>query len=611
MWFSLAVLIVPALSSLADSATQTDWSGGYGTSSPVTQWTNRFIEQDSLDYLTEPGAVSLCHSSNIIAGEKGFFNPIVADIDIDGDMDVVDLSWGSGANGLYWFENVDDGSGWVEHVISLGGSYRDHIWASDFDSDGDPDILASYHEYGGTGQVRIYENLLGAEWQAWTIADSVPGSEHESPACYPADVDGDLDIDVIGEYYTIPGPDPVEHLVWWENPGSIEDVWWEHEVISREDYTFYEWVYGDDRDGDGDTDILTTTSSFDGDSIIWYEQNPGMDWASQPVYEHDRSVGQALFTDVDGDSTIDIVGMEPHYGSLFWLREESPGNWVINMIDEAPGLLRWCGIEDLDDDGDEDIYTNGDVLFWWENVGGTGEEWSRHLIYSYPSCHGAVTATDIDSDGFYDFVCLGYDAIVWVETERLAEKGGVTSQILDVGSYVDWGEISWVADEPPGTDICFQVRCEKSGMWPPVMDEWSVPFSSPCSLSTHIPNGRRAFQYRCLLDGPNPESSPTLEEITITWSTLGIYDPDADVTALIGPSPNPSTGFVSIQFSLSRASSATFQVFDVSGRLVRNACSARPEGQNEIQFEELQPGVYIVRMLCEHFSATDRFIVLE
>ena len=97
------------------------------------------------------------------------------------------------------------------------------------------------------------------------------------------------------------------------------------------------------------------------------------------------------------------------------------------------------------------------------------------------------------------------------------------------------------------------------------------------------------------------------------FSPLGIED-DLVISEclLLGVSPNPSNGTVSIHFGVPEASLVRFSVFDISGRLVSEIKGVEySQGSHVVQLNELSPGIYFCRMTSGDFSATQRFVVIE
>jgi hypothetical protein len=104
---------------------------------------------------TSPDDDSVIWHENNGAAPPGFgFSPITffttdgvqsvvaADVDGDGDMDV--LSASADDNKTAWYENTaGDGTSWDDHVISTATTGAVSVCVSDLDNDGDVDVLSA------------------------------------------------------------------------------------------------------------------------------------------------------------------------------------------------------------------------------------------------------------------------------------------------------------------------------------------------------------------------------------------------------------------------------------------------------------------------------------
>ena len=86
----------------------------------------------------------------------GAFESCTADIDGDGDLDVISSSWGK-TGGVAWFENGGDPRGsWARHTLKAGWPRANAIKVADLDQDGRVDILAGAER--GSNEVRWWRN---------------------------------------------------------------------------------------------------------------------------------------------------------------------------------------------------------------------------------------------------------------------------------------------------------------------------------------------------------------------------------------------------------------------------------------------------------------------
>jgi hypothetical protein len=123
---SLISIAVGSLA-IAETAIQTDWSGGPGISGPVLNWGNTFDMENGVNWYSSTGELNLSYSSpmeHLISGSyvrANYACPV--DIDGDGDTDIL------GAAGRYgppyffsgridWWENTDSsGTSWTRHTV--------------------------------------------------------------------------------------------------------------------------------------------------------------------------------------------------------------------------------------------------------------------------------------------------------------------------------------------------------------------------------------------------------------------------------------------------------------------------------------------------------------
>ena len=180
------------------------------------------------------------------------------DVDGDGDLDVVSSSRLD--DKIAWYENTDGlGSFSPERVITSTADGAQSIHLADVDGDGDADVLAA-SRYDRT--IAWYENTdgLGAFAARRVIAASVQIAN----SVYAADVDGDGDADVLAAAYD-------DSIFWYENIDSRQNSWAQRLITTR--VVGAEWVYAADIDNDGDADVLSASSRDN--KIAWYENTDG------------------------------------------------------------------------------------------------------------------------------------------------------------------------------------------------------------------------------------------------------------------------------------------------------------------------------------------------
>lgn len=171
------------------------------------------------------------------------------DIDGDGDVDIARLD--------RWFENADGrGGAWVEHqdfdfgkVGPWGIQTRAEL--ADIDNDGDLDLVQAEGDVVD-GRVAWFENLegQGGRWSRRSIR--TPGHSQDFHSICVADFDNDSDLDI----FSGGGPLTDGEKLWfiWENLDGKGSAWTEHTIAQG--LSTHESVCAD-VDADGDIDILT------------------------------------------------------------------------------------------------------------------------------------------------------------------------------------------------------------------------------------------------------------------------------------------------------------------------------------------------------------------
>ena len=116
-------------------------------------------------------------------------------MDGDGDLDIVSASQNDDT--IAWYEN--DGAAnpsWTAADIATSAGVAQSVFVADMDGDGDLDIVsASYND----DTIAWYEND-GAANPSWTAAD-IATSADGARSVYVADMDGDGDLDIVSASY--------------------------------------------------------------------------------------------------------------------------------------------------------------------------------------------------------------------------------------------------------------------------------------------------------------------------------------------------------------------------------------------------------------------------
>lgn len=85
-------------------------------------------------------------------------------------------------------------------------------------------------------------------------------------------------------------------------------------------------------------------------------------------------------------------------------------------------------------------------------------------------------------------------------------------------------------------------------------------------------------------------------------------------TSLADIHPNPTSGMVTIDFTLAQQSVVTLQVFDIMGKHITTIeQDVFEDGGNEVNWDAstVNPGIYFLQMRTDNFTATKRISVIN
>jgi hypothetical protein len=216
----------------------------------------------------------------------------VADVDSDGDQDVIGSSSMSGTK---WWEN-EDGSGgtWTEHLIDASFDGLSCARPCDLDKDLDVDIIGAAHI---EGVICWWENQdgLGVSWLLDTLL-MVAGAND----AYPADVDSDGQQEVL--YAATSG-----QVGWIDHSEISPGQHWIHHIVRNDFSGACSTCPGnfDEQVGTG-----VAASSTDRKMICWWPAMPLVNWSG------------------NAESSILDTQASPDWGTIDWTSLEPPGTSV-------------------------------------------------------------------------------------------------------------------------------------------------------------------------------------------------------------------------------------------------------------------------------------------
>ena len=359
----------------------------------------------------------------------------VADLDNDGDEDVVFPDAHEGQMRVLWFENPiseskDPNIAWTEHIVGNLGkvSWLKDIEAADFNNDGLLDIAVR----GQTDLFIFYQNNSNG-WKQINF----PVRPHEGLATADIDRDGFMDLVLNG--------------FWLKNPKSITGTWTEHifdpKWFNQKSATA-SWqdnnaqVRTGDMNDDGLTDIIIANSEKANYPVSWYvaPKDPVHGTWKENVIDQLDYCHTLQIADFDNNGSLDILaaemvkGDDPDqmnlylnslHGKISQSQFQQPVSWKKLQIQNSGAY--WAVAGDIGGDGDIGIlssrsYDTPPVEIWENTLNDKKQsldKWTYIQIDDKRENWGAfekpkwlryfgISAADVNQDGYADIVSGRY-----------------------------------------------------------------------------------------------------------------------------------------------------------------------------------------------------------
>ncbi|MFH1688871.1 MAG: C25 family cysteine peptidase [Candidatus Eisenbacteria bacterium] len=553
---------------------------------------NEGVHSGTLEVTTNPPAQA---GWPLLGGEAMYGSPAAADVDLDGDLEVL---VGSGEVYCWHHDGTElidgDGDPRTEGILAADGTggYRSSIALGQLDNDPYLEIVgAAWGDVGAVGSPNY-------EIWAWNAEDGTPlGGDWPATMnrfCWATPTLADLDHDGLDEVI-VPCANGFLYVLKPDGSGFLNP-----------DGTFATlraaWAYGSaavaDLDQDLDLEIIVPSRSDsvyafnpDGSAVPGWPVNLGGDvrtsvavgdvnnnglievvagtntdqiyllsgegqvfpnWPKACVQNDDFASSPTL-ADLDGDGDLEILMSSSDNKIHVWTWEGAiyPGAWPRTIVDGGVADKRGSvSVGDIDDDADLEIIVgsnNGQVCAY-DTDGTLIDGWP---IQTDAEIHSSPTLEDLDRDGDMEVVVSGMDGMVYVwDTE---------------GSYSDGDGIEW------GN---FRHDNRRSGF----------------------------YGYELEVGVPGDES----------WSVTGAKL-DQNV-------PNPFNPVTTIAYAVpDGGADIDLAVFNIAGMRVATLVSGRvPEGRRSVTWDgtdargvSVASGIYFVRLTAEGALLTRKVTLLK
>jgi len=340
-----------------------------------------------------------------------------ADIDGDGDLDVVTSSQSQNVFGSFtievgsvvWWENR--GNSFSEHSVNAGRN----VYPEDIDGDGDIDLVTTSrleNPINFMSQLRIdwHENIGNGNFVEHNLRTAI--NDFIGITLHVADVDNDGDQDILTNFFS-----------WWRNNGNNNFT---ERIISTQPVA---QIKSADVDGDGDIDLLTNSPV-----PTWWEYNGNNDFTSHVIVDDLSDFIAGADFDNDGDTDIFTTSIE---GAVWW--ENDAGGTPPDCAEDIDGFT-YLG------ESDNHKYFLSNDIRPWEEAATIAESNGGYLASINSEVENdflqAQLGTQIVHIGFNDALSEG--AFAWDSGEALGfnKHDGANFEDNDYGVMNFW-DGSW------------------------------------------------------------------------------------------------------------------------------------------------------------------------
>jgi len=358
-----------------------------------------------------------------------------------------------------------------------------------------------------------------------------------------------------------------------------------------------------------DTTWLPRISSFysaPGYDAIFYSSFNGTIWSNEwvgAIYSGNES---AMAMDFNNNPHISFMNS----GSLNLMYAHYNGSdWLITVVDAAymTGYSTSIAVEPGTDDHVHISYrdeTNDRLMYAYFN----GIDWSTSVVDADGNV-GRYTSLALDS---YNHPHISYEDYT-NKALKYARWNGASWEITSVDTLAtNVYATSLALDSQDNPHISYERNLGSLSY-----AHWNGTVWAITTVDPSIGGGQGLHSTSITLDsGDNPHISywdgGEWDLKYAYYGPVGIEGQGPPEDFLLGSIyPNPAVTSVYVVFTVPLHSSVAFDVYDVSGRVVREMEESFDPGTHTVTLDGLETGVYFIRMQAGGFTASSRFLVLR
>lgn len=346
----------------------------------------------------------------------------VRDLDNDGLNDIV-MSHAS-FNKIFWFKNLGSGQFSAEKIITTNALFVIKCIATDIDNDGFRDIVSACFN---DSKIAVFKNNAGISFANENILTTQSSRPQFIDA---ADLDNDGDTDVVAA-----GSAKISLHKNKDGLGNYVDskiIYFKDRLDVLDDCQIK------DIDNDGKKDIIFRSASTTGpqlSKIIWIKNDGAGNFISEIIVATTTAnIASIIATDIDNDIDLDII-CNASDNKVFLYK--NLGNGLYGPQQQFSATIagefgRNLKINDMDGDGDQDVYLNegSGKSVWYENSNGQGLMTTKNILATGNSDFNQFEFFDFDGDNLKDILYSNYglSQIGWYK--KLTGQTGYAPKII-------------------------------------------------------------------------------------------------------------------------------------------------------------------------------------
>ena len=415
----------------------------------------------------------------------------------------------------------------------------------------------------------------------------ITASYENSTSVYASDIDGDGDLDMISS------SSDDSSVIWFKNTDGLGTFSLQQVLIA----TTSKFVFSEDIDSDGDMDIISNS----GDDLVWFENTDGLGTfgTEQIIFTESPLLFFVSVNtiDIDGDGDIDIVLASRDSASdnkITWFENtDGLGTFGTEQIitTEASGLRAIYSI-DIDNDGDMDVLSASFIdskIAWYKNNDGLGSFGPQQVISTDVIGAKTVYANDIDGDGDMDVISASLinSTIAWHENLDGLGNFGV-AQILTTTSTGTSSVSAKDIDNDGDIDIISAFLFDDKISWHENTDGLGT-FGTELNISTGVASPISIYVADFDGDGNMDVASASLSDFSVSWhENLNILALNDNILTDFYLYPIPTKNIVTIT---SKSKIVQLDVYNQLGQLV-----LQNKNLNYIDLSNLKSGLYFIKI---------------